>query len=178
MNYIRHLSGFFEKLAEDRRMTPYHVSLYVCLFRYWNLNRFRNSFPISREELMDLSRIGSTNTYARCMKQLNEWGYIEYSPTGNFHTGIQVSCISFDMGADTRSNTGSNIGTDTGGDTGSNTRPDTGSDTRSDTLLINSINKRKQNKQSPDFFENERRKKSIVNNPYHVENDKDYGEPL
>jgi hypothetical protein len=174
MNYIRHLSGFFEKLAEDRRMTPYHVSLYVCLFRYWNLNRFRNPFPISREELMDLSRIGSTNTYARCMKQLNEWGYIEYSPTGNFHTGIQVSCISFDTGTDTRSNTR----TDTGGDTGSNTRPETGSDTRSDTLLINSINKRKQNKQSPDFFENERRKKSIINNPYHVENDKDYSEPL
>lgn len=174
MNYIRHLSGFFEKLAEDRRMTPYHVSLYVCLFRYWNLNRFRNPFPISREELMDLSRIGSTNTYARCMKQLNEWGYIEYSPTGNFHTGVQVSCISFDTGADIRSNTG----TDTGNDTGSNTRPGTGSDTRSDTLLINSINKRKQNKQSPDFFENERRKKSIVNNPYHVENDKDYSEPL
>jgi hypothetical protein len=109
------------------------------------------------------------------MKQLNEWGYIEYSPTGNFHTGIQVTCISFDTGTDT----GSNIGTDTGGDTGSNTRPGTGSDTRSDTLLINSINKRKQNKQSPDFFENERRKKKVkVNNPYHVENDKDYAEPL
>ena len=167
MNYIRHLSGFFERLEEDRCMTPYHISLYVCLFQCWNLNRFRNPFPISREELMQFSGIGSTNTYGRCMKQLDEWGYIQYSPNGNLHTGIQVSCISFDTGTDTRS--------DTGTDTGSDIR----TDTRSDTLLINSINNNKRYKQkNSDFFDNERRKKVNGTNPYHVVNDKDYSEPL
>jgi hypothetical protein len=171
MNYIRHLSGFFERLEEDRRMTPYHISLYVCLFQCWNLNRFRNPFPISRGELMQLSGIGSTNTYARCMKQLDDWGYIQYSPNGNFHTGIQVSCISFDSGTDTRRSTRS----DTGADTGSDMR----TDIRSDTLLINSINNNKRYKQkTSDFFDNERRKKVIRTNPYHVVNDKDYSEPL
>ena len=35
MNYIRHLGGFFIRLAEDQRMTPYHISLYFALFQQW-----------------------------------------------------------------------------------------------------------------------------------------------
>jgi hypothetical protein len=120
---------------------------------------------------MQLSGIGSNNTYARCMKQLDEWGYIQYSSIGNLHTGIQVSCISFDTGADT----GRSARSDTGADTGSDMR----TDTRTDTLLINSINNNKRYKQkTSDFFENERRKKVNGTNPYHVVNDKDYSEPL
>ena len=167
MNYIKHMSGFFERLEEDRRMTPYHISLYVCLFQYWNLNRFRNPFPISRMELMQISGIGSNNTYAKCMKQLDEWGYIQYSPNGNLHTGIQVSCISFDTGTDTRTSTRSDTGTETG------------SDMRTDTLLINNTNINKRYKQkTSNFFDNGRRKINFNNNPYHVEIDKDYSEPL
>lgn len=171
MNYIKHMSGFFERLEEDRRMTPYHISLYVCVFQYWNLNRFRNPFSISRMELMQLSGIGSNNTYARCMKQLDEWGYIQYSPNGNFHTGIQVSCISFDKGTDTRTSTRSDTGTETGSDMRT--------DTRTDTLLINNTNINKRYKQKiSNFFDNGRRKINFNNNPYHVEIDKDYSEPL
>ena len=59
MNYIRHLNGFFVRLSQDQRMTPYHVSLYLALFQLWNLNRFKNPFTISRDETMKLSLIGS-----------------------------------------------------------------------------------------------------------------------
>ena len=76
MNYIRHLTGFFTRLSQDQRMTPFHVSLYMAPFQLWNLNRFKNPFTISRDEMMQLSLIGSVNTYARCMKQLQERGYI------------------------------------------------------------------------------------------------------
>ncbi len=162
MNYIKHLNLFFKLLEGDRRMTAYHVSLYVCLFHQWNLNRFRNPFPISREELMHLSGTGSTNTYAKCMKQLDQWGYIEYSPNGNFHTGIKVSCTIFDTGSNTGSGTGTNSRTNS----------------RSDTLLINNINKNKQGKQAPLNFFDDGRKKNKSINPYHVVIDKDYSEPL
>ncbi len=73
-------------------------------------------------------------------------------PNGNLHTGIQVSCISFDTGTDTRRSTRSDTGTDTGSDLRT--------DTRSDTLLINSINNNKRHKQTTLIFLNERRKKS------------------
>ena len=173
MNYIRHLNGFFEKAENDEKLTPYHISLYMSLFRQWNLNRFRNPFPVDREELMHLSRIGSKNTYARCMKQLHQWGYICYSPTGNFHTERKVSCTSFDTVIGT--------GNETGRDTESGTRSDTGTGTRSGTPNINinntnSINRNKQ--ETTKNFLNERGKKVNGKSPHHVSTDKDYSEPL
>ena len=145
MNYIRHLSGFFIRLAEDQRMTPYHISLYFALFQQWNAERFGDWFVISRSEMMQLSRIGSANTYARCMKELSDWGYISYTASSNLHSGSRVSCIRFDTANDIARNTGTDTGiktntsTDTGNDTGRNTgisgstENDTGNDTASDT---------------------------------------------
>ena len=137
MNYIRHLSGFFILLAEDQRMTPYHISLYFALFQQWNAERFGDWFVISRSEMMQLSRIGSANTYARCMKELSNWGYILYTASSNLHSGSRVSCIRFDTTTDIARSTatGSDIktstSTDTGNDTGRNTS--TSCDTESDT---------------------------------------------
>ena len=141
MNYIRHLSGFFIRLAEDQRMTPYHISLYLALFQLWNVDRFGDWFVISRSEMMQLSRIGSANTYARCMKELSDWGYINYSASSNLHMGSRVSCIRFDTATDTASSTGTNTGTksdtdyDTVRDTGTtaNTESDTGRSIATDT---------------------------------------------
>ncbi|BBE20416.1 hypothetical protein AQPE_4608 [Aquipluma nitroreducens] len=145
MNYIRHLSGFFIRLAEDQRMTPYHISLYFALFQQWNAERFGDWFVISRSEMMQLSRIGSANTYARCIKELSDWGYISYTASSNIHSGSRVSCIRFDTAPDIARNTEidtgikTNTSTDTGNDTGRNTgisgstENDTGRDTACDT---------------------------------------------
>ncbi len=137
MNYIRHLSGFFIRLAEDQRMTPYHISLYLALFQQWNSERFGDWFVISRSEMMQLSRIGSANTYARCMKELSDWGYIMYTASSNLYSGSRVSCIRFDTATDTASSTGTNTGTksDTASDIDNDTEKDTGTtgNTESDT---------------------------------------------
>jgi len=150
MNYLRHMNGFFERLDQDKRLSSYHISLYLALFRQWNACRFSDRFVISRAETMELARIGSANTYARCMKELTDWGYIHYKPSSNLHCGSTVSCIRFDTGAGpasgTESDTGirsdttdsrfenqfpdpknsSGIKTDTAPDTGSDTTGDTG----------------------------------------------------
>lgn len=161
MNYIKHQTGLFERFAEDERITPFHISLYMALFQQWNKNRFRDSFPVDREELMQRSKIGSKNTYAKCMRQLHQWGYIRYSARGNLHTGWKVSCTRFD--------TGSGTGAGTGDGTGSGTVYKN----------INNTNIINGNKQSyPKNFNNGREKKSGKNNPLHVETDKDYSEPL
>ena len=142
MNYIKHLNGFFERTETDAQMTAYHISLYLALFRLWNLNRFSEKFPVSRTELMVLSRIRSVNTYARCIRELDGWGYIRYCPSGNRHSGSEVSCIRFD--------TGSNTGHDTGSDTGNHTGKHTGNDT-----LIKRINDIKGKQGAPQNFQNE-----------------------
>ena len=162
MNYIRHMSGFFARLKQDQRMTPFHVSLYMALFQVWNMNRFRNPFTISRDEIMHLSRIGSINTYSKCMKQLQEWGYIRYNPTANNYFGSHVTCICFD----------------TGSDTSCDTRSDTGCDTSSDTASYY-INNTNFNKRYTDKnFNNGRGKKLFTRQQISFSNDKDYSEPL
>jgi hypothetical protein len=114
MNYIRHLNGFFSRLAEDKRLSSYHISLYFALFQQWNEQRFAEQIIITRGETMELSRLGSMNTYARCMKELAEWGYIVYIPSSNLHSGSRVTCIRFDTAGDTASDTAGNAATDTG----------------------------------------------------------------
>lgn len=95
MNYIKHLTGFFEKVATDKNLNPTHVSLYIALFQFWNFNRFRNPISISRDEVMRISKISSKATYHKCLKNLHSLGYIEYQPSYNPFKGSQVIMLDF-----------------------------------------------------------------------------------
>lgn len=95
MNYIKHLTGFFEKVATDKTLNPTHVSLYVALFQFWNFNRFRNPISISRDEVMRISKISSKATYHKCLKNLHSLGYINYQPSYNPFKGSHVTMIDF-----------------------------------------------------------------------------------
>lgn len=108
MNYIKHLTGFFNKSNQDHSMTPTHISLYLALFQRWNLNRFKNPIIISREEMMSASKIKSKGTYHKCMKELHKRNYIIYKPSYNPYEGTEVilpdlSIISNNMEKDTAS---------------------------------------------------------------------------
>lgn len=166
MNYIKHLCGFYQRVENDENITAHHISLYMALFQLWNIQRFREKFDINRQDLMAMSRIGSAHTYARCMKQLNDWGYIKYRPSSNRFSVSQVSCARFDTTNDTASGTGNN------------TANNTASSTASGTLFINNTNYIKDKQKTPNFFDFEKRKKEKIKNPYHVATDKDYSEPL
>jgi hypothetical protein len=96
MNFIKHFLGWMDKLSSDGRLTPHHVSLYITLFQFWNLNHFRNPVSISREEIMYISKIGSVNTYIKCLKELHTWNYIRYEPSFNPQRGSKVHLFSFD----------------------------------------------------------------------------------
>ena len=63
MNYIKHLTGFFIRIASEETIYPTHISLYLALFQSWNINRFKNPIAISRDEMMKTSRIASKATY-------------------------------------------------------------------------------------------------------------------
>ena len=95
MNYIKHLTGFFEKVAIDKTLNPTHVSLYVALFQFWNCNRFKNPISISRDEVMRISKISSKATYHKCLKNLHSQGYINYEPSYNPFKGSHVYLFNF-----------------------------------------------------------------------------------
>jgi len=95
MNYIKHLTGFFEKVAIDKTLNPTHVSLYMSLFQFWNCNRFKNPISISRDEVMRISKISSKATYHKCLKNLHSLGYINYEPSYNPFKGSHVYLFNF-----------------------------------------------------------------------------------
>lgn len=95
MNYIKHLTGFFEKVAIDKTLNPTHVSLYIALFQFWNCNRFKNPISINRDEVMRISKISSKATYHKCLKNLHTLGYINYEPSYNPFKGSHVILFNF-----------------------------------------------------------------------------------
>lgn len=95
MNYIKHLNAVFQKFYADKRLNSTHVSLYMALFQFWNLNRFREEFYIDRQEVMELSKIGSTATYHRCLKQMDSWDYLKYFPSHNPYKGSKIKLFNF-----------------------------------------------------------------------------------
>ena len=95
MNYIKHLTGFFEKVAIDKTLNPTHVSLYIALFQFWNCNRFKNPISINRDEVMRISKISSKATYHKCLKNLHSLGYINYEPSCNPFKGSHVILFNF-----------------------------------------------------------------------------------
>lgn len=95
MNYIKHLNAVLLKFSEDSRLNPTHISMYLALFQFWNLNRFSDEFYIDRQETMQLSKIGSKTTYHRCLKNLSDWQYIKYLPSHNPFKGSRIKMAIF-----------------------------------------------------------------------------------
>jgi hypothetical protein len=96
MNYIRHLTAFFERVSADERLNPTHVSLYISLFQYWNINRFNNPISITRDEVMRISKICAKATYHKCIKDLHNYGYVVYKPSFNPFRGSLVQLMDFE----------------------------------------------------------------------------------
>ncbi len=101
MNYIKHLNGVFQKFWGDTRLNSTHISLYMALFQVWNLSRFPEVFYINRQEIMALSKVGSKATYHRCIKQLEDWNYLNYFPSHNPYKGSQIKMFTFGTSDDT-----------------------------------------------------------------------------
>jgi hypothetical protein len=105
MNYIKHLTGFFNKINYETNLNPTHISLYLALFQCWNVNRFKNPTGISREEIMKASKINSKATYHKCMKELELLGFMVYNPTFNPHSSSTIIMINFSEKIETISQT-------------------------------------------------------------------------
>jgi hypothetical protein len=98
MNYIKHLTGFFNRIALENSLNPTHISLYLTLFQCWNVHRFKNPITISRDEMMKGSKIASKATYHKCIKELQRLKFLDYFPSYNPYSGTEVFMINFSEG--------------------------------------------------------------------------------
>jgi hypothetical protein len=144
MNYIKHLTGFFDRIIPDRNLNPTHVSLYIALFQFWNVNRFLNPISISRDEVMRISKISSKATYHKCMRELNDKGYVKYEPSYNPYKGSMVFLFDFSEPLQPVPNIGrfpkKSISKDELAVHQQRTDSETGSGTATEQALVSSIN--------------------------------------
>ncbi len=83
MQFIRAFNALIEVVAIDSRLS-YATSLqlyYIALLQCWNKNNFRNPVTIKRTEIMRLSKVNAKTTYHKCIKELQNAGYIRYEPS-------------------------------------------------------------------------------------------------
>ncbi|MBU1485571.1 MAG: hypothetical protein KJ712_01930 [Bacteroidetes bacterium] len=84
------LTKFLIPVSQDNRLHPSHICLYISMFSLWERSRFSIPFRISRRQLMKLSKIKSTATYHKCIRELVSYGYIGYEPSYDHFKGSQI----------------------------------------------------------------------------------------
>lgn len=134
VNYIKHLESIHSAFVEDSRITPFHVSLYMALFHQWNSAMFPEQLSIARSEIMRFSKLGSVNTYTKCLKELHAFNYLNYVPSKNPYVGSLINMYRFDNSSSNSSDHSMCLKTDNS------------SDNTSETVVIpyiNSINNKK-----------------------------------
>ena len=173
MNYIKHLTAYYNRISEDHSLNATHVSLYMALFQFWNLNRFNNPISIARNELMQISKIGSKSTYHKCMQELHDKKYLIYYPSTNPLKGSMVQMLNFVQSskASKESNAGPKMGQLAGQQQNS---LESGSNTIAGQAVVPSINYRN----NTNFSNNIKSKFKIQSNHLNVLTHKNYEEPL
>jgi hypothetical protein len=69
------------RLIGDARAGPVHLCVYQAIWMCGESDGGDDPFVIRRAELMRLAKIRGMTTYFRVMRELAEWGYIEYWPS-------------------------------------------------------------------------------------------------
>jgi len=83
---------FLRRAANDDRLLPSHISLYMAMF-YYSPDKPCDHFQVSRKNLMRFSRIKSVATYHKCLKELVAYGYIDYRPSYDPYRASSVALL-------------------------------------------------------------------------------------
>lgn len=78
---------YLDVLSEDRRLNVWHLALLTALVRLAYLQKGRGTIRISRSILMELSHIHTLPTFHKYFKELQDMGFIKYTPS--YHPGVR-----------------------------------------------------------------------------------------
>ena len=95
------LAGYgrlLRRLSSDERLSAAHIGLFAGLFIHWQQGGYVSPFFITRRAVMAYSRIASIATYHKCMRELNDYGYMRYQPSYHPGLGSQVYWLQDEMG--------------------------------------------------------------------------------
>ena len=83
-------TAMVHRMGKDSRLLATHVSLFTAMFICWQRNGFVQPISVSRKELMAFSKIASVATYHKCIRELDNNGYIRYQPSYHPTTGSLI----------------------------------------------------------------------------------------
>lgn len=95
VNYITHLNAVLETFNMDERIKQGHISLYLAFFYLWNRKFFKETLTINRGLIMERAKIKSKTTYHNYLRDLNDWGYLQYYPSFNPARGSKIKMFIF-----------------------------------------------------------------------------------
>lgn len=75
------LSEFFTSIENDGRISITHIGVYAALLQYRIESGFGNPIHVFSHQIMAIAKISAAATYRKCVKDLNEFGYIKYVPS-------------------------------------------------------------------------------------------------
>jgi hypothetical protein len=81
MEALAPLSIFFSAIEKDCRISTLHISVYASLLQFRMDRGLVNPIEAYSFEIMCLARICNIKTYLKCMRELNQYGYIKYEPS-------------------------------------------------------------------------------------------------
>lgn len=80
MEWAVRVAAFYDKAGADNRISPVHISLYFALLHDACNTGVDLLLPM-RDHLMQRCKVYSTVTYHRCLRELHNYGYIDYRPS-------------------------------------------------------------------------------------------------
>lgn len=76
-----------ERLENDKRINVWHLALFIAMMRLSYTQKGKDVIKVSRSKLMRLSHIRTLPTYHKYFKELQNFGYITYTPS--YHPGFR-----------------------------------------------------------------------------------------
>lgn len=77
------LAAFCSLIADDMRIMPTHISMYVALWHAWQQNGSEGPVLIDKAMLMRAAKISARQTYHDALRSLHAFGYIRYEPSAD-----------------------------------------------------------------------------------------------
>lgn len=90
METMNPLSDFFSAIRKDYRIGVTHIAVYAALLQYRQEQCFVNPVIAFSYDIMRIAKISAPATYFRCVKELDEYGYINYVPSFKHKQGSRI----------------------------------------------------------------------------------------
>ena len=75
------LSVFFRRSRNDQRVGVTHIGVFAALVQFAAASGFPNPVRAFSYDIMKIAKISALRTYCRCMRELNDYGYLRYVPS-------------------------------------------------------------------------------------------------